>query len=237
MAGRCAVLCIAALLLTGFARLATAADVPTDVTVGRCGKWTVPAHIVGKLVCLQDDQRCAERLGAQYGRYGFVCVAGYLLTRWDYLRARPLIDRRVAPGEPCPVTTQTGRANGWAGLGPGPAYPMGTANVITMPMPPAERYGPEWSGTKRIWLLDTRYAARALVRGYQLDGPNEVRFVLGPGWTDEKMLKPSRELPVDGDTPSLTRLRAPGCYAYQVDGRTFSYLVIFEARVEAPAGP
>jgi hypothetical protein len=60
-----------------------------------------------------------------------------------------------------------------------------------------------------------RYAARALVRGYQLDGPNEVRF----------------------DTPSLTRLRAPGCYAYQVDGRTFSYVVIFEARLKPPAGP
>ncbi len=54
-------------------------------------------------------------------------------------------------------------------------------------MPPPERYGPEWSGTKRHSLL--------------------------------------------------TRLRVPGCYAYQVDGRTFSYVVIFEARLEPPAGP
>jgi hypothetical protein len=103
-------------------------------------------------------------------------------------------------------------------------------------MPPPEHYGPEWSGTKRVWLLDTRYAARALIRGYQLDGPNEMRFVLGPRWTPEKYLNPIRELRVEGDTPSLTRLRAPGCYAYQVDGRTFSYLVIFEARAETAEG-
>jgi len=30
------------------------------------------------------------------------------------------------------VTTQTGHANGYPGLGPGPAYLMGTANVLTM---------------------------------------------------------------------------------------------------------
>ncbi|MBA2462339.1 MAG: hypothetical protein H0V45_11335 [Actinobacteria bacterium] len=43
-----------------------------------------------------------------------------------------------------------------------------------------------------------------------------------------------RELQLEGggDNPSLTRLRAPGCYAYQVDGRTFSYVIVFEARVE-----
>lgn len=28
-----------------------------------------------------------------------------------------------------------------------------------------------------------------------------------------------------------SRSRTAGCYAYQVDGRTFSYLVIFEARL------
>ena len=41
-----------------------------------------------------------------------------------------------------------------------------------MPWPPPEGWGKEWSGTKRVWLLDTRYASRALVRGRQLDGPS-----------------------------------------------------------------
>jgi hypothetical protein len=29
--------------------------------------------------------------------------------------------------------------------------------------------------------------------------------------------------------PSYTRLRAPGCYAYQIDGLTFSRVIVFRA--------
>jgi hypothetical protein len=198
----------------------------------RCSKWAVPARIAGKGVCLRDERRCNTRLAPQYRRYGFNCLYGTVVTRWEFLRSRPLTDLRIGPGEPCPVTTETGRVGQYEGLGPGPAYPIGTSAVITMRMPPPEGWGPEWSGTKRVWLLDSRYAGRALVRGRQLDGPNEVRFVLGRrGFTPEKVLNPIRELRVEGTSPSLTRLRAPGCYAYQVDTRTRSYLVVFEARL------
>jgi hypothetical protein len=31
--------------------------------------------------------------------------------------------------------------------------------------------------------------------------------------------------------PSFTRVRAPGCYEYQVDGLRFGYLIVFEARL------
>lgn len=204
----------------------------SDAAGGRCGKWAVPARIREKTVCLRDSQRCVTGLSA-YRRYGFVCQSGTLLTRWDSLRRRPLTSLRVAPGEACPVTTGTGQVGRWEGLGQGPAFPMGTHSVITILFPPPEGWGDEWSGTKRVWLLDTRYASRALVRGRQLDGPNELRFVHGyPGFTAEKILNPIRELMVEGnDAPSLTRVRAPGCYAYQVDGRTFSYLIVFEAHL------
>jgi hypothetical protein len=205
----------------------------SDAAIGRCGKWAVPARIRAKAVCLRDSQLCVAALSTQYRRYGFVCQYGTLLTRWDVLSRRPLTDLRVTPGEACPVTTETGQVGRWAGLGPGPAYPMGTHSVITVLFPPPEGWGVEWSGTKRVWLLDTRYTSRALVRGRQLDGPNELRFVHGyPGFTAAKILNPVRELRIEGnDAPSLTRVRAPGCYAYQVDGRTFSYLVVFEARI------
>lgn len=215
------------------ASAALGANGPSEADVGRCGKWAVPAQIRGKAVCLRENQRCAAGLATQYRHYGFVCQYGILLARWDSLRRRSLADVRVAPGEPCPVTTESGQVGRWAGLGRGPAYPMGTYSIITILFPPPEGWGQEWSGTKRVWLLDTRYASRALVRGRQLDGPNEVRFVHGyPGFTADKILNPLRELRIEGsDAPSLTRIRAPGCYAYQVDGRTFSYLVVFEARL------
>lgn len=218
------------LVLAGlFAAIAVAPSAGGSEAV-RCSTWSVPARIAGKAVCLRDGRRCNTRLAAQYRRYGFHCL-GWLVTRWDFLRSRPLADLRIAPGEPCPVTTTTGRVGGHAALGPGPAYPIGTHNAIAIRMPPPEEWGSEWSGTKRVWLLDSQFAWRALVRGRQLDGPNELRFVRGPQWTPPKLLNPVRELQVEGATPSLTRLRAPGCYAYQVDTRTRSYLVIFEARV------
>jgi hypothetical protein len=62
-----------------------------------------------------------------------------------------------------------------------------------------------------------------------MDGSGEVCFVYGrPAFTDENRRSPARELRLEGyeDYPSMTRVRGAGCYAYQVDGRTFSYLVV-----------
>lgn len=53
----------------------------------------------------------------------------------------------------------------------------------------------------------------------------EVRFELA--------LVPVREIrigPLAKDRPSTTRVRAPGCYAYQVDGTTFSSVIVFGAK-------
>ena len=227
---RKAVLALVATALLG----ATVGLDEDSVAASRCGQWAVPARVGGKAVCLREDQTCKARFARDYARFGFRCFDGVLVVPWSFLRARPLLPQRLAPGAPCPVTTLTGRVDGHPGLGPGPAYPFGTYTVLRMPMPPPDGWGDEWSGTKRVWLVDRRYTGRILVRGRQLDGPNEVRFVSGrPGFTPEKILNPVREHRFEwGDQPSLTRLRAPGCYAYQVDGRSFSYRIVFEARVE-----
>jgi hypothetical protein len=38
-----------------------------------------------------------------------------------------------------------------------------------------------------------------------------------------------------GGHPSYARVRAPGCYAFQIDGTMFSRIIVFEARAhEAP---
>jgi hypothetical protein len=82
-----------------------------------------------------------------------------------------------------------------------------------------------------------------LVRGHQLDGPNELRFNGGlhdPNTIDGPALAPVltdlRLLPVangDGEpwgtALAYTRVRAPGCYAYQIDGLSFSDVVVFQA--------
>ena len=60
------------------------------------------------------------------------------------------------------------------------------------------------------------------------------RLDQGPQWSD----KLNDELRLVGSytrlNPAATFLLAPGCYAYQVDGRGFSYLIVFEAHVFSP---
>jgi hypothetical protein len=84
-----------------------------------------------------------------------------------------------------------------------------------------------WGGQKVLWFVDPRYQGYVLVRGHQIDGPHGMRF--------QTSLDPQLVInTADGGTPwpnmpSYTRLQAPGCYAYQVDGTTFSDEIIFQA--------
>jgi hypothetical protein len=152
---------------------------------------------------------------------------------------RPLHIPRIAPGAPCPTSTPDPRGDlsrwGFVGTawGRGPAYPGGLGRdrpVLGYVYPPqreSEFFGSEWAGQKVLWIVDPSYRGRILVRGRQLDGPNELRF--------ERGLVPPRELHLIGRgphtaRPSYTRVRADGCYAYQIDGAHFSRVLVFEAR-------
>jgi hypothetical protein len=108
-----------------------------------CGKWTVPAHVAREAVCLREGVSCTWSLRKGYARYGFVCENGRLTVTWKYLRQRPLTSSLLAPGAACPVTTETGRVGSLPGLGPGPAYPVGTDPVIRIPIPPPPEWGSE----------------------------------------------------------------------------------------------
>ena len=75
------------------------------------------------------------------------------------------------------------------------------------------------------WIVDPAYRPSVfLIRGLQLDGSVELRFGRG--------MRPATEMTLrgPGSHPSTTRLRASGCYAYQIDGFRFSKLIVFEAR-------
>jgi hypothetical protein len=153
---------------------------------------------------------------------------------WAKLR-RPLHIPHIAPGSPCPVTparhvsTMFGPAQG-----PGPVYPVGSFPTLTFiypPQPDQVWYGSKWSGQKVLWIARPSYRGPILIRGRQLDGSHGLRFEGGPD--------PARELRYAAGVgsgfrgwramPSYTRLRAPGCYAWQVDGTTFSKVIVFHA--------
>ncbi len=121
------------------------------------------------------------------------------------------------------------------GFGEGPAYPIfggeSTSDAIlrfAYPPPASTVFaGSIWSGQKVLWFVLPEAQGPILVRGRQLDGPHEVRFELGTLPPREMYFGPR----VRRDRPSFTRLRAPGCYAYQVDGDGFTDLIVFRAVV------
>jgi hypothetical protein len=156
---------------------------------------------------------------------------------------RPLHLPALTRGTPCPVShvDQTVDFHSFgiaAGLGNGPVYPIGLESG-TLTLAPAVNFGSKlWAGQKVLWFVLPSYTGPVLIRGGRLDPPGgDLRF--------ERGSIPSKQLLIDRTTvvpagsasppagtryrPSYTRVKGPGCYAYQIDGATFSEMVVFRA--------
>lgn len=154
------------------------------------------------------------------------------------LQRRALHLPTVRSGSSCPTSPEQ-RVNPSFGIaqGDGPAYTAPGAETITSPaillyldaqhFDRGNQNNQGWGGQKVLWFVNTRYQGLVLVRGHQLDGPHGIRFGIE---LDQQLVLDTRfgGMPWP-NFPSFTRLQAPGCYAYQVDGTTFSYLIIFKA--------
>ncbi|HJQ74760.1 MAG TPA: hypothetical protein VJ814_07735 [Gaiellaceae bacterium] len=157
---------------------------------------------------------------------------------------RPLHLPHVASGARCPVSHVDGRIPfvrrfGVAvGIGQGPAYPIGIPKG-RLDLAPARNFDSrKWAGQKVLWLVLPRYRGPVLIRGGRIDRPGRVRFDsgnvpplslrIGPTTTSGN---PTSPVPPPGTRyrPSFTRVRGPGCYAYQIDGTSFSRVVVFRA--------
>lgn len=168
------------------------------------------------------------------------------VTTFAELAERPLRLPAVPLGARCPRTAEQRQpphtAPAW---GPGPVYPVFGGNVILSYVrgKPDGEYargsgfrGTHWGGNKVLWVSEPDYLGPALIRGRQLDGPDEVRFD-GEADPPRALLFPEGATGVvssgtsEGwrDRPSYVRVRRPGCYAFQIDGHGFSEVVVFEA--------
>lgn len=150
------------------------------------------------------------------------------------LRQRPLVVPQIDPKDGCPVS-QTKALGQHTIYGDGPLYAVGVG--------PSIRYGASgpvggWWTVKVLWASSSEYRGPALIRGRQLNGPNELRFEGGADPASELIF--TTEIAGHGDTngdyppgwrelPSFTRIKTPGCYAWQVDGLTFQELIVFQA--------
>jgi hypothetical protein len=94
-----------------------------------------------------------------------------------------------------------------------------------------------WRVVRTIWSSRPSYEGPVLVRGGRLDRPGrlgfgsrdrprkELRLPVGSWPRQRRWVDPSREGWRATSVP--TRIRAPGCYAFQVDGLGFSYVLAF----------
>jgi hypothetical protein len=168
--------------------------------------------------------------GIQFGVRGTTDVV-FPLRNDPFAFRRPLHLPKLARGAACPVSTPDAgvdfSAYGVArGLGTGPAYPVGMASG-TLNVGPAVNFGSKvWGGQKVLWFVVPSYTGPVLIRGGRLDAKGDVRFEVGNVPPKELLLPASKGA---RDRASYTRLEAPGCYAYQVDGTSFSTIVVFRA--------
>jgi hypothetical protein len=84
------------------------------------------------------------------------------------------------------------------------------------------------------WTSASSYRGPVLIRGRRIDGPGAIGFGEGHVPYDELQLLDSSQgssSPPGGGRQwlTITRARTMGCYAYQVDGTSFSEVIVFRA--------
>jgi len=158
---------------------------------------------------------------------------------WDPLLERPLEVPVLGLRDPCPVTTVETAVEGIrAALGDGPIYPAlgGSGGILELQERNAFE-GRSWLAQKTLWLSDDRYRGIAVVRGARLDAAGTLRFQTG-GDILRSELRLTLDSWVFGGNPppgwrqwnSYTVFSDPGCYAYQVDGDSFTTVIVVEVR-------
>jgi hypothetical protein len=147
---------------------------------------------------------------------------------------RPWVQPTVRGGT-CPVTTVVQRPDPALGplLGTGPARAAGLGAGAVL-----EYTGPDrgdwtdrsWGGQKVLWAVDPATEGPVLVRGRRIDGPGELAFE-DPAVAELLLNQTAYEGQSGGwrDYPGFTRLRSPGCYAYQIDTRDGTWSIVFTA--------
>ena len=114
--------------------------------------------------------------------------------------------------------------------GSSPVHPSGTPDVNA-----TNFIGSAWKAGRVEWLASGSYQGPVLIRGARTDGTGAVGFGEGHVPDDELQLLQSGQQvprPAGGGRAwlSFTRVRVPGCYAYQIDGTNFSRVIAFRAR-------
>jgi len=160
----------------------------------------------------------------------------------DGALSRPLHLPSPAAGARCPVSHGTLASKLGHGLarmpvaGDGPAYMMSVggepAGFVSIEGSRVDLQG--WRGQVAPWIADPRYRGPLLIRGARIDAPGPLRFSRGDTGEHLKAIYQRRG---QGVQPNGWRVwggallvRKPGCYGLQVDGLTFSSVIVIRVR-------
>ena len=162
---------------------------------------------------------------------------------WGGLR-RPLHLPKLAPGAECPVSRVDTRVAwkrqnifGGSGIGRGPVYPgLGSSSGLLYATRD-EQYGGPWFGEKVFWYVLPSYRGPVLIRGRRLDGPQRLGFNGRRLPEPELRISPENSVswagqqPGSRGVPSGVRILTSGCYGFQIDGTSFSRIVVVRGDV------
>lgn len=160
---------------------------------------------------------------------------------WSKLR-RPLHLPVVAPGVRCPVShvdrrVPWGRLHIYGGLGAGPVYPVIGTRSAVLNTTKDTQYGSQWQGQKVFWYVAPTYRGRVLIRGARLNGPGRLGFNGARIPNGELRIEPFDTVSWSGQPrhsrgiPSAVRALSSGCYGVQVDGTTFSNVLVLQVDI------
>jgi hypothetical protein len=200
---------------------------------------------------IKEARRRQRRRWLIVGLVVLLAIVGFLTAsviapspRTTSLLARPLHFPSLQPGESCPATAGATVSNSFfsgVALGNGPVRVLianrgdlvqGSANLGTT-------NAPGWLALQTLWFAMPGYDGPFVVRAKRLgaNGPIEVlpgQTGLEPG--SGPLVVPAGPTPntMDGfrTMPGSTWVTSAGCYAWQVDGRNFSEVIVVDA---APA--
>jgi hypothetical protein len=155
---------------------------------------------------------------------------------WAVLRT-PLHLPVLTAGARCPVSPLDTRI-AWkrintfgSGIGTGPVYP-GLGDRSGLLFASQSQYGGPWFSAKVFWYVRPIYRGPVLIRGARLDGTETIGFNGAEVPRPELRIEPGQTVSWERQprgsrgVPSDVRVTTPGCYGFQIDGTTFSVVVV-----------
>jgi len=151
------------------------------------------------------------------------------------MRREPLVAQvggGVCPTSLARVAHSISDAFGYSyALGAGPIYPLNYRAHGVLPLTDGTRQD-GWYNHKTLWMVDSRYQGMFDIRRCRLDGNSAVAFTRDMAHLTTlhiTMFELAREPGGWYAFTSGTRVRGPGCYAYEVAGLHVHETLVFRA--------